>query len=163
MRSRRGGFVALLVLMAPLLAGGGYSAKTNYILHCQGCHGADGIGGLPEKIPPLRDSMGHFLKVPGGRRFLIQVPGVAHAPVSDAEIAALLNFTLEQYSADQLPSPFLPYTEEEVARARREPTDIVVLRSELASMLLERFGVPIWTTADPIVPKQTDGDDVARH
>jgi hypothetical protein len=149
--------------MAPLLAGGGYSAKTNYILHCQGCHGADGIGGLPEKIPPLRDSMGHFLKVPGGRRFLIQVPGVAHAPVSDAEIAALLNFTLEQYSADQLPSPFLPYTEEEVARARREPTDIVVLRSELASMLLERFGVPIWTTADPIVPKQTDGDDVARH
>jgi hypothetical protein len=107
--------------------------------------------------------MGYFLQVPGGRRFLIQVPGVAHAPVSDAEIAEILNFTLERYSADQLPSPFLPYTEEEVARERREPTDIVLLRSELVSMLRERFGVQIWTTDVPVVPRPADGNDVATH
>ena len=155
--------VGPLVLGAPGLASSGYSATTNYILHCQGCHGADGVGGLPEKIPPLRDSIGRFLQVPGGRRFLIQVPGVAQAPISDAELAALLNFTLERYSADQLPSPFLPYTREEVARERREPTDIVLLRSELVSMLLERFGVRMWPETVPVVEGHSDGSDVTRH
>jgi len=155
--------VALLALVAPLLAGADYPAKTNYVLHCQGCHGADGIGGLPEKIPPLRDSIGYFLKVPGGRRFLIQVPGVAQAPLGDAEIAELLNFTLQQHSADQLPLSFRPYTREEVARDRREVADIVLHRSELVATILERFGVQMWTQEDPEVASPTGVNHAAGH
>ena len=81
----------MLILAVPMLMGAGYDARANYILHCEGCHGADGVGGVPEKVPPLRDAIGHFPKVSGGRDFLIQVPGVAQSPLDDAEVAALMS------------------------------------------------------------------------
>ena len=109
----------MLFASLSVLLGAGYTPETNYILHCQGCHGADGVGGVTDKIPPLQDAVGYFLHVPDGRRFLIQVPGVAQAPLDDAEVAALLNYVLDRYSEDELPDGFVPYTAEEVARVRR--------------------------------------------
>ena len=138
----------------PLLLGAGYTAETNYVLHCQGCHGADGIGGVPDQIPPLRDSVGYFLHIPDGRRFLIQVPGVAQAPINDTQVAELLNYILHRYGADQLPDAFAPYTREEVARERRRAVDVLALRAELVSALRDRLGVRIWTLEDPIVAPQ---------
>ena len=121
-----------------------YNAKTNYALHCQGCHGADGIGALPEKIPPLADSIGYFLRVPEGRRYLVQVPGVAFAAVDDEALAEVLNYVLLRFSAAQLPATFRPYSADEVARVRRSPEDIVSLRARLAAELREKQGICVW-------------------
>ena len=65
------------------------SPRINYILHCQGCHLADGAG-TPDKVPALKNEVGRFLHVTGGREFLIQVPGTSQSPLSDAEVAAVL-------------------------------------------------------------------------
>ncbi len=35
------------------------------------------------------NQLGRLVAVPGGRAFLVQVPGTSHPPLSDAEIAAL--------------------------------------------------------------------------
>lgn len=125
-----------------------YSAKTNYTLHCQGCHGSDGIGALPERVPPLANSVGHFLRVPDGRRYLVQVPGVAYAAIDDADLAELLNFVLQNFSASQLPPSFQPYTAEEVARVRRGREDVVALRAKLATELHQYSGVCLWMPGD---------------
>lgn len=97
-----------------------YSARTNYILMCQGCHLADGAG-TPDKVPALKDEVGRFLSVEGGREYLIQVPGTSQSPLNDQETAAVLNWILENFSHAELPADFTPYTTAEVARYRYEP------------------------------------------
>ncbi len=97
-----------------------YSARTNYILMCQGCHLADGAG-TPDKVPALKDQVGRFLRVEGGREYLIQVPGTSQSPLNDKETAAVLNWILENFSHAELPADFTPYTTAEVARYRYEP------------------------------------------
>jgi len=97
-----------------------YSPHTNYILMCQGCHLADGAG-TPEKVPALKNEMGRFLQVAGGREYLIQVPGTAQSPLTDKEVAAVLNWILHNFSSTELPADFTPYTADEVARYRNEP------------------------------------------
>ena len=107
------------VLVAGLGAGdarAGPDAYALYALHCMGCHQRDGAG--QGTIPPLRDFVGNFLRVPGGREFLVQVPGVAQSALSDAEAAAVLNWMLTELSPDQLPEDFRPYDGDEVARYR---------------------------------------------
>jgi len=54
----------------------------DYAVTCQGCHRADGAG-TPGTVPALAGSVGKFLRVPGGREFLVRVPGVAQAPLDD--------------------------------------------------------------------------------
>ena len=95
------------------------SAQFNYILHCQGCHLADGQA-TPGKIPPLVGA-GKFLAVEGGREFLVRVPGVSLSIVPDDELAELMNWMLHRFSAEDLPADFEPYTAEEVGRYRQEP------------------------------------------
>ena len=92
------------------------SAYTLYALNCMGCHQARGDG--HGSIPQLRDFVGNYLHVPGGREFLVQVPGVAQAPLSDAEVAAVLNWVLIELSPQQLPGDFKPYDGAEVAGYR---------------------------------------------
>ena len=93
-------------------------AQSNYMLNCQGCHLADGSG-LPGIVPSMRGIVGSFLTVTGGREFLVQVPGSANAPISDAELAELLNWILTTMSADNLSPDFQYYTGEEVAQLRQ--------------------------------------------
>jgi hypothetical protein len=92
-------------------------AQTNYMLNCQGCHLPDGTG-LPGSVPSMRGFVAEFLKVPGGRDFLVQVPGSANAPLSDAELAELLNWILTTMSSEELDDDFDYYTTDEVSRAR---------------------------------------------
>jgi mono/diheme cytochrome c family protein len=93
-------------------------AQSNYMLNCQGCHLADGTG-LPGSVPSMRGIVGSFLAVPGGRDFLVQVPGSANAPLSNAELAELLNWILTTMSAEQLTPDFQYYTEAEVEQMRQ--------------------------------------------
>jgi cytochrome c len=88
-----------------------------YTLNCWGCHQPHAQG-IPGSVPRLANSMGYFLHVPEGRAYLAEVPGVAAAPLSDHEIAAVLNWMLLTFSKPQLPDHFVPYTAEEIGKYR---------------------------------------------
>src|SRR5262249_30826519 len=99
---------------------------------CQGCHRADGVGTPGSGVPALAGSVGRFAAVAGGRDYLVRVPGVAQAPLDDEALAALLTWTLEHFSAAELPADFAPFTAAEVARGRRTPlTDVEGARRSL--------------------------------
>lgn len=92
-------------------------ARLNYMLNCQGCHLADGSG-LQDVVPNMRGEVGKFLSVPGGRAFLVQVPGSANSPLDNKQLAELLNWILITMSPEQLPEDFALYSEREVAGLR---------------------------------------------
>jgi mono/diheme cytochrome c family protein len=112
--------------------------RINYMLHCQGCHLPDGSG-TPEKVPALRNTVGRFLHVAGGREYLIQVPGTAQSALTDAEVAAVLNWILENFSKEELPADFAPYSTVEVTRLRRQPlADVSAVRAGLVARMSNR-------------------------
>ena len=113
-------------------------SSTDYMLHCRGCHGPDGSG-VPGGAPPLQKQVGRFLWVPGGREYLIRVPGTAQSELSDARVARLLNWILYEFSAAEVPVDFAPFTEEEVTRDRRSPLpDVFAARRELMRAIAAR-------------------------
>ena len=70
-----------------------------------------------------------FLRVPGGREYLGQVPGVSTAALDDKQLAELLNWTLYAFDRENVPASFTPYTAEELNRLRQHP-----LRMETTSI-----------------------------
>ena len=103
----------------------------DYAVTCQGCHRADGAG-TPGTVPALAGSVGKFLRVPGGREFLVRVPGVAQAPLDDTALAAVLNWMLDRFGRDDVPKGVVPYAAAEVGRLRRRPlTDLDGARRQL--------------------------------
>ena len=111
-------------------------ALQHYMLQCQGCHRPDGTGTLTT-APPMTGMVARFLAVPGGREYLVRVPGVATAVLTDAQLAELLNWTLYRFDAANVPTSFQPYTATEVGALRRHPlrTEAKVLRARLISEL----------------------------
>lgn len=108
-----------------------WSPETNYRLHCEGCHLEAGVA-TPGKVPALAGSVARFLRVPEGRAYLARVPGVANAALGDADLAALLDWTLRHFDAAELPADFAAYTAEEVRRWRADPlVDVATERARL--------------------------------
>jgi hypothetical protein len=119
----------VLLAAGPSLAG--ERAHVDYMIHCMGCHLDDGRGHPPE-VPDLRGEMGRMLQVPGGRPYLVQVPGAAQAPVSNAALAAIVNYMLLTFSRATLPVDFEPLSAEEVARWRPDWVhDVMPVRARL--------------------------------
>ena len=106
---------AAVLLLAAASARADSYQEHDYILNCSGCHRMDGSGSraVPslQKMPELRDK-------PGARAYWVQVPGAAQAPVSDARLAALMNWLVERF-AGQPPKP--AYTAKEVGELRSTP------------------------------------------
>ena len=131
-----------LLLLAALLpaavaADNAQRAKMSYMLYCQGCHLPDGRG-APGAVPPMKDFVGNFLKVEGGRAFIASVPGVLNAPMDDERVAEVMNWMLREMSAAQLPEDFSPYTAEEMAAYRKAPLLAVKeRRAELIGRMAE--------------------------
>ena len=69
--------VALGLLLSSSCSWATEPAQVDYMLNCQGCHLPDGSGFPARQVPDLRNRMGSFLSVPGGREYLVQVPGTA--------------------------------------------------------------------------------------
>jgi hypothetical protein len=70
--------------------------------------------------------------VPGGREYLVQVPGAAQSELTDERLAEVLNWILRSFSAAELPPDFIPYTAPEVARLRRSPlVEVIPARGDL--------------------------------
>ncbi len=105
------------------------------MLQCQGCHLEDGSGS-PGSVPSFRDAVGRYLEVPGGRAFLVGVPGASTSPLDDAALAAVLNWIVEAFGPAEIAAEFAPFSAEEVARHRRPPlTDVDAVRAELLRRL----------------------------
>ena len=105
--------VALGALLA--LPAGADPAR-DYMLQCRGCHGPDAAG-VPGAAPALRAELAEFLAVPGGREYLLRVPGVTRSELDDAALAALLNWLLASYGEPG----FTPYSAAEVGVQRGRP------------------------------------------
>ena len=111
----------LVVIASSLGANTAFAAHTPrvaYLLHCGGCHLFDGRSNPPE-VPDLRGELGRIVAVPGGRDYLARVPGASQAPVSDQELAEILNWVLHRFNKKTLPVDFRPLTGEEVGKSRR--------------------------------------------
>ncbi len=131
---------ALALALALLPVAGWAGPEIDYMLHCRGCHLADGAGS-PGAVPDMRDTLGRFLEVPGGRAFLVQVPGSAQSPLDDATLAALLNWMIREFGPAAVAADFAPYSAEEVARYRAEPlTEVDAVRADLVARF--RPGAP---------------------
>ena len=142
-RGRRGsgrsasGRGALLALgLAAALASPGAAAergpRANYVLRCAGCHGMEGAGTVIGGVPSFHGSVATLANDDLGRTYMLHVPGVTGASLSDPEIAAVLTYVVERWGAAPAPA----FTAEEVARRRAEPVaDVVALRRAIALRL----------------------------
>jgi len=129
--------MALAAALTAAEASGG--PDRDYMLQCQGCHRADGSG-FGASVPDLRGSVGLFLEVPGGREFLVQVPGSAQAPLGDAELAAVLNWMIARFGPERVAASFEPYTGAEVSLLRRPLLDVAGARAKLVERIAEEQG-----------------------
>ena len=140
-RRKRGGSVptglilAMLFVLAPGLAGAERSAQANYLIHCAGCHRIDGRG-FETEVPDLTAELGAMLQVPGGREYLVQVPGASQAPISDAELAGVINLVIARFAPEALARGVAPFDAAEVTRHRaRRPLNIFDERQRLLALI----------------------------
>jgi mono/diheme cytochrome c family protein len=110
-------------------------AWQNWTLNCQGCHRLDGSGS-DATAPGIAGTVAKFLRVPGGREYLVRVPGVATSPLSDADLAEVVNWMLWRFDKADLPAGFQPYTAAEIAPLRARPLRLEA--SQVRSALLSK-------------------------
>lgn len=126
-------FAAGMLLAATAVQAADHSARFNYILKCAGCHTGTGKGLPHAGIPPFPGYIDAFARDDDGRTYMIHVPGVVGASLSDAQVADVLNYVVESWGD---PSAVAPFTAEEVRvrRAKAVP-DVVVYRRQLVKRL----------------------------
>ncbi len=132
-----------LLLAGSTLADGDRSARMQYLLHCTGCHQADGRGAPSSDVPDMRGLIGHMAHDPEGRAYLVKVPGVSNSALNNADTARLLNWMLQSFSAATLPADFAPFTETEVKRLRAAPLDDVAATRASVIQRLQARGLPV--------------------
>ena len=110
----------MLVTAAVPVSASDERSRSDYLIHCTGCHAHDGSGHVG-RVPALRNQVGHFLNVAGGREFLVRIPGVAQSPLNNERTAAVLNWILREFGGDSTAQGFKPYNAAEIARHRDDP------------------------------------------
>jgi cytochrome c551/c552 len=120
-----------LILLTALTGAVEASPRSDFLLHCAGCHQADATG-LPPSVPSLAGPLGRIAASPEGRDYLARVPGASQAPISDEELAAVLNWVLAEFNRETLPASFKPLTGKQVGKSRsRVLADPLKLRKQL--------------------------------
>ena len=113
-------------------------ARADFTFRCRGCHGFAGEG-TPGHVPRLDGFVGLYTLIPGGRDYLMRVPGVARAALDDARLAATLNWMIATYGGGRVAPAFAPFTAAEVGAARRVPLgDRAALRAALIAEMRAR-------------------------
>jgi cytochrome c553 len=110
-------------------------AWQHWTLGCQGCHRPDGTG-TEGTAPSLAGTVARFLSVPGGREYLGRVPGVATSPLSNADLAEVVNWMLWRFDKEHLPANFQPYTAAEMGQLRSAPLRLEA--SQMRAALLKK-------------------------
>ena len=112
-------------------------ARLDYMLHCQGCHMADGSG-VEGTVPPLPGEVGKFIASPEWRDYLVQVPGASQALIDDAALARLMNWIVRRFDPGNA-KDLKPYEAAEVGRLRRQPvTNPTEVRRRIVAELSRR-------------------------
>ena len=127
-------------LLAAAAASAWGSGAQNYMLYCMGCHGVSAEG-VPGKVPGLAHSLGHYMRLPAGRDFVLRVPGAANSVLTDAELCEVLNWLAASYSAQES-AGLAPFTVEEVSSRRHQPLVAVLARRREVIQALQAAGVP---------------------
>jgi mono/diheme cytochrome c family protein len=123
----RVGLLAAALVAAPAL-GDDVRARNNYLLHCMGCHGETGHG-LEGKVPSMHDTLAMLSRSADGRYYVLRVPGVTQSTLSDEDLAAVLNWSLREFSDAGPLENVPPFTSAEVAEARTQPLlDVMATR-----------------------------------
>jgi len=125
---------ALALLSALTAAAACAGPAQDYMLYCMGCHG-DQAQGVPGKIPPLAGALPRYMRTPEGRNYVLRVPGAANSVLSDAQLAAVLNWLATTYAVagEARPAAFTPG---EVTQARHTPlVNVLATRSEVVRAL----------------------------
>ncbi len=137
--------VALLLLASlPLLAAAGEAGRRPYLMGCVGCHGEAGVT-ISQKVPDLKDQIGWFLHLPEGRAYLVRLPNVAFAPISDTELAEMMNYMVFGLGGTSAPKGAKPYSAAEVGKLRKQPLTEVPLfqyRAEIVERLITEYQAP---------------------
>jgi hypothetical protein len=110
-------FFIVSILVCLLSISVAASPKSDYMIHCMGCHAMDGKG-LPPEVPAFDSTLGDIVGKPGGRAYLIQVPGASQSPIDDERLAKVLSWLLHQYVEDDLPQNFQDISTLEVSQFR---------------------------------------------
>ena len=133
---RLAALVLALSAAVPAANAADYSARTNFVLRCSGCHGIDGAGAAKAGVPDFRGFVGAFAGDPDGRLYVTRVPGVRNANLDPEKTAAVLNYVMATFAGPSLPAGAPAFTTEEVAANQaKPPLDIVVLRRGIAARL----------------------------
>jgi cytochrome c peroxidase len=110
-------FIAVLFFATMFLPATVASPESDYMIHCMGCHMSDGQG-MPPEVPAFNQILGDIVSRPGGRGYLIRVPGASQSPLSDERLASVLTWVLREYSGADLPDDFQDISLSEVRRFR---------------------------------------------
>lgn len=156
------GWLGLLIWLCTLSWSGWAVGGENptFSARCSLCHQPDGKGqqGI---YPPLAGAIGNYPRLPQGRTYLahvvihglsgeLQSKGATYVglmppagDLSDAEIAAVLNYALTSFNASLLPRDFRPLTAAEIHSARQpDLTEEKLLRERQALIAeLHKAGV----------------------
>ena len=135
-------FLALCLLLPSVAFGG--DGRLPYLMGCVGCHGETGVT-ISQKVPDLKNQIGFFLHLPEGRAYLVRLPNVAFAPISDAALADMMNYMVFDLGGPSVPKDAKPYSAAEVGRLRKQPLTEVPLfqyRTEIVERLIADYQAP---------------------
>lgn len=122
---------------------GELSPQANYVLRCLGCHRPDGAGSPAGGIPDFNNYVASFAETERGREYLMHVPGVVGASLSDNEIAEVMNYIMQRWGGTSLRANFQPFSAEEVARLRQTNVGDVVKYRRIVVAELQAMGLPV--------------------
>ena len=109
--------------------------QQDYILYCMGCHGPQAEG-VPGKVPPLAHAIGRYMRTPEGRNYILRVPGAANSVLSDAQLAAVLNWLAQTFDGTELSASAPLFTPAEVTGIRHSPlSSVLATRREVVKAL----------------------------
>jgi mono/diheme cytochrome c family protein len=118
------------------------SPAQDYMLNCMGCHGTEAQG-VPGKVPPLANALSRFMRTPEGRNYVLRVPGAANSALSDAQLAAVLNWLAVTYDSGASANQFAPFTSAEISLLRRQPLiSVLATRSAVVRNLANTGPAP---------------------
>ena len=134
----------LLATQLPSAASEGGNGRLPYLMGCVGCHGEAGVT-IAQKVPDLKDQIGYFLHLPEGRAYLVRLPNVAFAPISDQQLAEMMNYMVFTLGGSSAPKDAKPYTAAEVGKLRKQPLTEIPLfqyRGALVERLIAEYQAP---------------------
>ncbi|HQS98174.1 MAG: cytochrome C [Novosphingobium sp. 17-62-19] len=120
-------------------------ARGDYVEHCAGCHGVQGIS-APAKLPELRGRVGYMMCTADTRAYLLRLPNIAKSRISDnQQLADMLNFMVFGLGGDSVIPGTQPFTAQEVEYERRfalTSASLVAERKRHVETAIRKCGAP---------------------